>query len=40
MVLLLLGVHPSSLADSEKSSETAKVALKNYIKIFKKLISI
>lgn len=40
MVLLLIGIHASSLTDAEKSPETAKVALKNYIKLFKKLVSI
>jgi len=40
MVLLLLGIHQSSLIDAEKHPETAKVALKNYMKIFKKLVSI
>jgi hypothetical protein len=40
MVLLLLGISEISFAHSDIHSETAKIALKNYIKILKKLIII
>ena len=39
IVLLLLGVLPENQIDLEKVSETAKVGIKNYIKMFKKLIT-
>lgn len=35
----MLGIVPSGKIEEEKISETAKIGIKNYIKMFKKLIS-
>ena len=40
LILLLLGVLPNSIVEPDKTSDTAKVSLKNYIKLFKMLINL